>query len=344
MVNPIVAWRGFSELRATALDRMRRLAGTGSLVQGGRVQVGDPNGFQAGFHVCLNAEQVAAERNISVGELLSDNGSGVSWLDESERLWGIPRTVGGLLDRCFERVPAEEAGGFAVVALEAIPVGVDLMPVPARWILDLLADDSGGGTNGVTRYTATGSPQRAAVEQVVTLFRRMLAGDVPDEAEWKEAALAAESASALAHAADPAGPAACATATAHAASAAYAPDATPSTLRMAAMRASLAIADETEATAYQAAYLATEAFAKAAEYAAEAVKAAADATFQVVVAPILTAAERARAAEQVRQPVSPEDAAAVARVRQAAEAAAATCVQHYRWRAGRLVQHLAETR
>jgi hypothetical protein len=116
----------------------------------------------------------------------------------------------------------------------------------------------------------------------------------------------------------------------------------PSEIRVAAWTASAALADEAAANTYRAAYLETEAYAKAAEFAAATVEAVADARFRETFAPIREAAQRARAATQAGQTPGPADAAAADQARQAGDAARATCVAYYRWQADRLIQHLAQ--
>jgi hypothetical protein len=317
------AWHNQPDLKAAAVAEMRAHRASGTLVRR------RDNPVQGGFHVSLTARRLG-----------HDGGTAVRWLEETERLWGIPQIVGGLLDRCFEKVPAAEAADFAVAAVEAIPIGADLDQVPPRWILDVLADNE----NGVLAQVAAGSPQHAAIERVVTLLRRKLAGESIPAGEWQAAALAAQAASAQANAAERAGPAATASAAAYAAAAAYAPDALPSEVRVAAWRASVTLPDEAAAAAYQATYLATEALAQAAGYAVNTVEAVADAAFRQVFAPIREAAQRARAAEQAGQTAGPADAAAAARARQAGEAGKAACVEYDRWRARRLIQLLGQAR
>jgi hypothetical protein len=105
----------------------------------------------------------------------------------------------------------------------------------------------------------------------------------------------------------------------------------------------MTLADEAEATAYQAAYIETEALAQAAQYAVNTVEAAADKAFRAVFGPIREAAQRARAAEQAGQVASPADAAAASQARQAGEAGKTICVEYDRWRARRLIHHLGQT-
>ncbi|MEV4319761.1 hypothetical protein [Actinocrispum sp. NPDC049592] len=329
----MAAWNNQPGLKAAGVAEMRANRAAGALVRrrDSPIQAGADGGFQGGFHVCLTVRRLAQERNVAIGELLADGGTAVRWLDQTERLWGIPQGVGALLDRCFERVPAGEAAEFAVAAVEAIPVGADLDQVATRWMLDLLADNE----QGVLRHLENG----AAADRVVELYRRKLAGESVPVSEWQAAAQGAHAASAQANAIQQAGVAATGFAAAFAAAAAYAPDMLPSEVRIAAWRAAVTLADEAAANAYQARYLESEALAQAAEYAVNTVEAVADAAFRAVLAPIREAAQRGRAAGPA---ASQADAAAAAQAQQAAAASRATCVEYQRWQARRLVQHLAQ--
>ncbi|MGX1778289.1 hypothetical protein ACWIGW_39715 [Nocardia brasiliensis] len=326
-----MAWHNQPDLKSVALEQMRRVADYAGFRQGGQVlQDGRVGG---GLHACLCAERLAGEQDMPVAEVLAAGDPGV-WLDESTRLWGIPRAVGGLMDRCFERLPAREAERFAVAAVEAIPVGADLSSVGTRWMLEVLSAPRGG----VLQHTVPGSIQRGAVVQVIDLYRRELAGDDPASAEWVIAAQAAAEAAALAD--EQSGPPACAAHTANLAAFAFAHDLVPMQLHIAAMRASTAV-PEVRAEAYRTDYLKTEAFTRAAHFASETVRAVADASFLVVLRPLRQAAGRARAAESRGRPLAPEDAAALQKVRDAGEFAAAACRRYYRWRAGQLTLNLA---
>jgi hypothetical protein len=334
MPNSVLSWQNRPDRQAAAVRLLREVDSAGGLLQGGQ---SPPDGrYGGGLHVSLCAATLAAERDVPVASILAGRDQ-VSWLDQSERIWGIERVLGGMLDSCFERVPAHEAGSYSVAAMSAIPVGRDLSPVAAHWMLELLTDQG----NGLCRYTPPGSLQYTAVTDVAELFRRTLAGDEPTAEQWLAAAKSAAEAGELANAADPAGPRAYTAAAATLAAAGYAPDLVPAQVRVAAMRASAGL-EAADAVAYRAAYLRTEAFARAAEYACEAVRAGADARFQAVLGVDGTAAVRARTAEAQRRPVAPVDAAAMAHVRAAADSAVAECVAYYRWRAARLLALLAE--
>ncbi|PPK65487.1 hypothetical protein V5P93_005734 [Actinokineospora auranticolor] len=337
-----VAWHNRAELRTAGVQELRehRAAGTLARRRDAPVRVGPDGRARGGFHVCLTARGLAEARNVPVARVLADDG--VRWLDETARIWGISPVVGGLIDRCFEQVPAAEAADFAVAAAEAIPVGGDLGRVPARWVVDLLADHEGGGAHGVLGRTDPGSPQHSAVARVLRLYTRKLAGETIAVEEWRAAALAAQEASDQANAATPAGPPTTATATAYAAAAAYAPDALPVEVRAAAWRASVDLPDQTAAAAYQAVHLESEALAQAAHYAVNTVEAVADAAFRRAFAPIEDAANRARAAERAGRVPEQADADAAARARAAADRGVAAVTDYHRWQARLLVRHLAQ--
>lgn len=139
-------------------------------------------------------QRLAEERGVSPSDFIrsSNDGRKVHWQLESERLWAIPYAVGGLIDLCFRTMPAKRAGEFAVAAIESICVGADLSLVPARFALDLLVDDEGSGAYGVLRHTGAGSPEYGAVERVISLFRRRIAGDDPTDDAWDASAIDAQ--------------------------------------------------------------------------------------------------------------------------------------------------------
>lgn len=336
MSRTLVAWHNQPQLKAEALDRMQRISAYTGFRQGG--QVPHDGRVGGGLHVSLCAQRLAGEQEVSVSVVLAARNT-VSWLDETTRLWGIPQVVGGVMDRCFERLPPHEAARFAVAAIEAIPVGADLDPVAARWMLELLADTQ----EGVVSYTPGGSVQHRAVNRVIDLYRRRIAGNDPAPAEWTTAAKAAAGAAALADADEQAGPPACAAHTANLAAVAFAHDLVPMQVQVAAMRAAAMVPD-VDAHACQTAYIETEAFAQAAHHASEAVRAAADESFQTVLGPLRKAAERARKAESNKRSPELRDAAALQQVRDAADTAAAVCAHHYRWRADQLIDHLTTAR
>jgi hypothetical protein len=334
-----VAWLASPPLKDAAVAELRGHRAAGTLVRrrDHPVRAEADGRFQGGFHVCLTARRLAADRGVPVARLLAADDEDVAWLDESERLWGIPRIVGALLDRCFEQVPAAEAGDFAIAALQAISVGADLGQIGARWMLDLLADEH----DGVLAWPLTDPPTRAAVARVATLYQRKLAGEQVDTEEWTIAAAEAGAVSAQARAADPRGIDGPAAATALAAAAAYAPAALPIEVRTAAWKASISLADEEAAAAYQAAYVETEAIAQAAEYAVNTLEAVADADFHLAFAPLREAAVRGRAALDAGRAPDPADAAAAEQARQAGQAGVARRTEYHQWRARQLISHIS---
>jgi transcriptional regulator with XRE-family HTH domain len=104
-----------------------------------------------------------------------------------EIVLGIPRTLAYLEDRIFENLPAPHCADFAVNFLDAIPVGGDLSLVTARFMVWLLADESGG----VLRFTVGFPEAAAAVQGVAVLYSRMIAGEVIPKESWETAAAAA---------------------------------------------------------------------------------------------------------------------------------------------------------
>lgn len=183
--SPIIAWHGDAALKAAAVARMREHAAADRLIRGDYLDLDgeQPGEWRGCLHGCLTAERVAAERGVPVAHL---HLAGVDWHAESERLWGIPRPLGVVLDRAYER-SVRPAGELAVDILEAIPVGVDLGQVVDRLMLDLLDDPD----HGVWLHTVLGSAQQEAVDRVAALHRRRIAGNEPTREEWAAAEVAA---------------------------------------------------------------------------------------------------------------------------------------------------------
>ena len=333
-----VTWLASPELKDAAVAEIRGHRAAGTLVRrrDQPVRAEADGRFQGGLHVCLTARRLAADRAVPVAQLLADGGEDVDWLDESNRLWAIPRIAGALLDRCFEQEPAAEAGDFAVAAVQAIPVGANLDLLGAQWMLDVLADEH----DGVLAWPLTDSA-RAAVARVAALYRRKLAGEQADAEEWTAAAAEAQSVSARIGPVEPGGIDAPAAATAFAAAAAYAPAALPAEVRAAAWKASVGLADEEAASAYRAAFVETEAIAQAAQFAVSTLEAVADADFRVAFEPIREAAVRGRAALDAGRVPDPADAAAAEQARRAAEVGVARRTEYHRWRGRQLINRIA---
>lgn len=181
---PVLAFHGDQALRDATVARMRAHRKQDDFIQReytlilGRT---DAPRLRGCFHGCLTTERYAEVEGITLRQADRRIGSGWHW--ETERLFGIPRAVGSLLDNTFEGLPAEEAGGFAVAVTEAIPVGADLTGICDRLILDVLAD----AEVGLWRAVDAGSKERAAVDQVTALYRRTFAGETVADEEWKQA-------------------------------------------------------------------------------------------------------------------------------------------------------------
>jgi hypothetical protein len=196
-MTQILAWRGDPALKAEAVALMTAHRAADDFIQGTFTQLGESS-FRGCFHGCLTTEKLAAEANLPVTDYLRHSSAAqIDYYGEGERIWGIDRKVGYVLDRTFEAMPDGEHGDFAVAATQAIPVGADLSRVIDRWLLDILADPE----MGVRRHTADGSAQWIAVDAVIALYERRLAGDEPTRDEWIAARRAAAAAYASAYAA-----------------------------------------------------------------------------------------------------------------------------------------------
>jgi hypothetical protein len=93
---------------------------------------------------------------------------------EYETRLGIPATIAHLEDRIFEGLPVDKEKEWPLRFGKAIPVGADLSLVTPKFLVWLLKD--------VKQY-ATDSPDvLAAIDKVITLYERVIAGDdVPTE-------------------------------------------------------------------------------------------------------------------------------------------------------------------
>ena len=181
MTTQILAWHGDPALKAEAVALMTAHRAADDFIQGAFTQLDETRlRFRGCFHGCLTTEKLAAEASLPVGDYLRRSAAQINYHDEGERIWGIDRKVGYVLDRTFEAMPDGEHGDFAVAATQAIPVGADLSRVIDRWLLDILADPE----MGVRRHTADGSAQWIAVDAVIALYERRLAGDEPTRDEW----------------------------------------------------------------------------------------------------------------------------------------------------------------
>ena len=188
----ILAWHNDPALKAETVARMRAHAAADEFVQGTYATVdGDSIWLRGCFHGCLTVEKIAVERGLPLRRAALWM-QGESYHEHAERLWGIPRQLGQLLDSFFEELPSDYAGRWAVAVTEAIPVGADLSLVAARMIHDLMIDPQ----HGVRQHTIEGSAQRAAVDTVAELYAKILDGETVDRGEWVKARRAAHAAAA----------------------------------------------------------------------------------------------------------------------------------------------------
>jgi hypothetical protein len=165
-----------------------------------------------------------------------------------ETEFGIPQTIARLEDRIFEGLEAEEAKTFPLKFMNAIQPGADLSLVTAKFMVWLLSDKK----HGVMQYAREDG--KVAIERVVKLYKRVIAGETVKDDEWANAARAA--ADAAYAAADAANAARAANAAAYAA---YAARAAANAARAAA-DAAYAAADAANAAAYAARAAADAAF------------------------------------------------------------------------------------
>ncbi len=175
-----------------------------------------------------------------------------------EPLLGIPQMLARFQDSIFEGLPVKDAREWPRQFVEAIPVGADLSTVGDKLILLFLSDPE----HGVLQYA--NDDGRPAIEAVIALYKRKIAGESITEDEWNAAAYAAARAARAAAAAAYAAARAAYAAADAAADAAYAAYAAADAAADAAYAAARAAAD----AAYAAARAAADA-AYAAAYAAD---------------------------------------------------------------------------
>jgi hypothetical protein len=155
----LLSWHGDPELKARTVAEMQAHREADRLVRG---QYWD-NG-----------------KGCAVGCLTHDPDGGHSQYPER---WGIPEALAHLEDRIFEWLPNKDAQDWPVAFLEAIPVGADLSLVADRLKLWLLRD------SGLLDRSHT--EVASAIDGVVALLARRLAGDEPSVDEWSSAARSA---------------------------------------------------------------------------------------------------------------------------------------------------------
>jgi hypothetical protein len=101
---------------------------------------------------------------------------------------GMPIQMAYLIDRLFEGMPLDKAKAFPLRFVKSLPVGKDLGPVMDRFLLALLSDPENGVMLSVSESV------RPAIQTVIDLYTRQVAGDYPSREEWRAADSAAYSA------------------------------------------------------------------------------------------------------------------------------------------------------
>jgi hypothetical protein len=218
----ILAWHNNPNLKTEATARLRAHRAEDSIVKG-LYQLLDPD-LASGYRGCAIGCTLPPQAPFDPGGTDKPGPPEGGWHGEVERLYGIPRPIARLIDGLFENLPTDgdQHAEFAVAVIDAVPVGADLSLVISRFLLDVLADPE----CGARQYTVEDSRQREAVDAVVSLYRRKLAGEEISRQEWAAAAVdAAYAAADAAYAADAAAAYADAAAAYAAADAAYAADA-----------------------------------------------------------------------------------------------------------------------
>lgn len=144
------------------LKRLRDYHAQGRLIQGEYEEGNEESSFRGCFIGCLGHpwKMGDAHRN-------------------TETRYGIPHTLNFLLDGLFEGLLDGEAQTFALSAIEAMPVGANLIQIVPRFFAWLLSDPA----QGVLRLCST-PESKSAVMDVVALLERYISGHF-DRAEWR---------------------------------------------------------------------------------------------------------------------------------------------------------------
>jgi hypothetical protein len=190
-----LAWHNNPNLKQEVMQRLRDHRAADEIVRGiyQAYAPNSENGYRGCAIGCTLPRQDINSYTDEGDEIESPN---AGWHGEVEHLYGIPRPIGRLIDGLFESLPTvnDQHAEFAVAVIDAIPVGADLSLVVARFLLDVLADPD----HGVRRHTTQGSKRQAAVDRVIELYRRKLAGEEIDGQEWRSADAYADAAAAYA--------------------------------------------------------------------------------------------------------------------------------------------------
>lgn len=234
-------FKGNNELKAKLLAEIKKHREMDAIVQG---TYGKGEGKK--WRGCAVGCAIKSLNNI--------NGKDFNTSDHSlyETEFGIPRILAKLEDRIFEGLAVEESKTFPERFIEAVPVGVDLEMVWPKFIVWVIGDEK----HGVIQYARPDG--KKAIQKVIDLYNRKIAGEKIDVNEWLGARKATDAA---ADAAIAAYAATTATAAYAAATAAYAADAADAAYADAAGIA--AYAADAATTAAYAAYAAATADAGA---------------------------------------------------------------------------------
>lgn len=104
--------------------------------------------------------------------------------DRYETELGIPKEVAYLEDVIFEELPNKEAMKFPLRFLQAVPVGADLSLVTAQFVVWQFEDKKYGLKN--IKEVKDDKEVYGFCEEVVALYKRVIAGDKPTEKEFEE--------------------------------------------------------------------------------------------------------------------------------------------------------------
>lgn len=107
---------------------------------------------------------------------------------------GLPRTVNRLADGIFEGLSKDLAVQWPQRYMEACAVGADLSQVADRFLHWLMVDPA----DGIIKF-AKSDKSRAAIQRVIDLCTRKIAGEKISHGDWRDAAAAAADADADAH-------------------------------------------------------------------------------------------------------------------------------------------------
>lgn len=140
---PLRAWHGDPALKDKIVLRMKEHRAADEFMQGVYQGYFNPTPDRLGSSKSrLTPTQVIGPdtvfRGCAIGCMVDaepiDRTMSMPWHELVQYQFGIPTKIAHWIDRVFEGQPSfEEAGEFAVAAVEAIPVGADLSAVPIRY-------------------------------------------------------------------------------------------------------------------------------------------------------------------------------------------------------------------